>query len=395
MLNAKLNQRLTQVNAGTPMGHLLRRYWYPVAASVQLDQEPVLSVRILGEDLALYRDRSGALGLLEEHCPHRGCSLTYGIPESEGLRCAYHGWVWSSEGRCLDQGAEPEETNFRDKVRAKSYPVEELGGLIWAYLGPKPAPLLPRWDGIVREDQHREIQVSLVPCNWLQPMENSMDPVHFEYLHGVYGNYVLGRQGKPIRFVARHHKKVAFDPFEYGIIKRRLTEGASEDDDDWRIGHPVLFPNILAHSMMFQIRVPVDDTNTMHYWYYMRPFKDGESRQDSIPIYDYPPIGADGRCVVDTVNGQDMMAWITQGGVANRAAEHLGTTDQGIIMFRKLLMEQLEKVERGEDPMGVIRDPAKNFPMIELQREHELVHVDHSQGTAKPGVPVGAARGRF
>ena len=141
MLSKESNDRLTRVGPGTPMGNLMRRYWHPIAAATQLETEPVLGVKILGESLALYRSPNGELGLMAERCPHRGASMVYGIPEDGGLRCPYHGWKFSNEGACLEQPAEPEASTFRHRVRTPAYPVEEMGGLIWAYLGPAPTPV--------------------------------------------------------------------------------------------------------------------------------------------------------------------------------------------------------------------------------------------------------------
>ncbi|HEX3247673.1 MAG TPA: Rieske 2Fe-2S domain-containing protein, partial [Chloroflexota bacterium] len=197
MLTKEANERLTRVGPGTPMGNLMRRYWHAIATAAELDQEPVLSVKVLGENLALYRSPHGELGLMAERCPHRGASMVYGIPEDGGLRCPYHGWKFSSEGVCLEQPAEPENSTFKHRVRIPAYPVQELGGLIWAYLGPEPVPLLPRWDILVDDKYERKIGISHLPCNWLQPMENSMDPIHFEWLHAVYGNYVHRKNGRP------------------------------------------------------------------------------------------------------------------------------------------------------------------------------------------------------
>jgi len=162
--------------------------------------------------------------------------------------------------------------------------------------------------------------------------------------------------------------------FEYGIYKRRLLEGEDpETSDDWLTGHPVIFPYILAvgdHARpTLQIRVPVDDTHTLHYWYRTETRAPGAPPQTSIPISDVPYIHTNGRLVVETINGQDMMAWVTQGEISDRTTERLGTSDKGVILFRNLLLEQIDKVERGEDPMGVIRDPPRNEPYVSLARE--------------------------
>src|SRR6266849_235297 len=315
MLTREANERLTQVGLGTPMGALMRRYWHPIATLPELMTEPVLAVTLLGENLALYRTSGGELGLVAQRCPHRGASLAYGIPEPDGIRCAYHGWKFDGDGTCLEQPAEPGDSTFRDRVHIPAYPAQEMGGLIWAYLGPDPAPLLPRFDLFVRDDLEREIGITRLPCNWLQIMENSLDPVHLEYLYSVYMNYVLKRQGKPPASQTKHHDRIAFDLFEYGIIKRRLWVGDSEDSDEWQVGHPILFPNILS-------------------------------------------VGEGGRSQFQI-----------------RTTERLGTTDKGVIMYRALLEEQMLKVERGEEPMAVVRDPAKNTPMIDIRRERNPFQV--------------------
>ena len=372
MLSDDANKRLTQVGPGTPMGQLLRRYWHPLAASVQLQVEPVLEVRMLGEDLVLYRAEDGYLGLVGSHCAHRLTSLAYGIPEPGGLRCAYHGWKFDCTGQCVDQPAEPADSTFKERVRITAYPVQELGGLLWAYLGPPPAPLLPRYDLLVRDDLEREIGFAEIPCNWLQIMENSMDPVHAEHLHGNHANYMLARQGRaPMR--VRRHVRTAFDVFDYGVVKRRLLEGQTEEVDDWRMGHPVLFPAALAvgtdAQAQFQFRVPIDDERTMHWWYLTRHKVPGAPPQGAIPLDEFVYRHPNGRFMVDTAMGQDIMAWITAGPLMDRATEKLATSDEGIILYRRLMEEQLTKVNRGEDPLGVVRDPARNEPCIEIPRE--------------------------
>jgi len=355
------------------MGNLLRRYWHAVAASSEVELESVLAVRLLGEDLALYRTENGDVGLVAHKCAHRGAGLAYGIPEPDGLRCPYHGWKYDATGTCIETPAEPPGSAFVGRVKITAYPVQELGGLVWAYMGPEPTPLLPRWDLLVRDDIERNIGVGRLPINFLQAMENSLDPVHFEYLHGLYGNFVMKKQGKPPAMTVRKHLKTAFDPFEFGIRKRRLLEGSPEDDDDWTTGHPVLFPTILTvntgSNPMFQIRVPVDDTTTFAYWYLTSPRPEGAPPQTTIPLWDNPFRNPDGTLKGDTTNSQDMLAWVSQGDIADRTTERLGSSDRGIMMYRKMLLDNVEKVERGEDPLGVIRDPAKNWPMIEVERE--------------------------
>lgn len=374
MLTKDANIRLTQVGPGTPGGNFLRRYWHPVATVSQLDAEPVLAVKLLGENLALYRSPNGELGLTAERCPHRGASMAYGIPEDGGLRCPYHGWKFDGQGTCLEMPAEPPESTFKHRVRIPAYPVQEMGGLVWAYLGPDPAPLLPRWDIFVHPDWDREIGLTFQPCNWVQMMENSMDPVHLEWLHTAYMNYVMKKEGRPLLTKPRHHTNIAFDTFEFGISKRRFLDGDTGDEDHWKVGHPVIFPNILAigddSCPRFEIRVPMDDTSTMHYSYYCTPRAPGQEPSGEIPVYEIPYQKPDGSLISDNVLGQDMLSWLTQGIISDRTTERLGWSDKGVILFRSVMFEQFEKVARGEDPIGVLRDPAKNT-MLVVPREHK------------------------
>ena len=196
MLTAEMNQRMTGTGPGTPGGSFLRSYWFPIAAVADLDTEPVQPIRLLGEDLTLFRTLKGELGLIAQRCAHRALPLMYGIPDETGLRCAYHGWIYNTEGRVVDMPFEPACL----PLQVTSYPVEALGGLVFTYMGPEPRPLLPRWEAFVREGRDTRINFTPLPCNYVQCMDNSMDPVHFEYLHGHYGNYLLKLRGQEPAF---------------------------------------------------------------------------------------------------------------------------------------------------------------------------------------------------
>src|SRR5919198_5465836 len=146
MLTQEENDFLTRIGPGTPAGALLRRYWLPVATHDELSEDnPTRFVRVLGEDLVLFRDRQGRVGLLADHCAHRGASLLYGRVEERGISCAYHGWLYDTEGNCLECPAEPADSKFHLTVKTKAYPVQKLCGLYWAYLGPQPAPVIPKY----------------------------------------------------------------------------------------------------------------------------------------------------------------------------------------------------------------------------------------------------------
>ena len=326
-------------------------------------------MRLLGEDLTLFRTERGEYGLIGNRCAHRAISLAYGIPQNNGLRCAYHGWTYDTAGHVVDMPFEPACL----PLQITAYPVAELGGLMWGYLGPEPRPLLPRWEMFVRDDLTRSVSFKLLPCNWVQCMDNAMDPVHFEHLHGHFWSYFNRKHGigQPAR--AARHLKIDFDVFEYGAYKRRLLEGQSEESDDWMIGHPMVFPTMVVVpaglTPGYQIRVPVDDTHTMHVIYSGRPGSEEERAQPlrverlSV-IYDERGLVIPGSPIE-----QDEMAWIGQGAISRRTAEHPATSDAGVLLYRNLLLENIERIERGEDPMGLVRDPAVNWPFIKLRGE--------------------------
>jgi 5,5'-dehydrodivanillate O-demethylase len=381
MISAQENDLLTRIGPGTRMGNLFRRYWHPVSTLAEMDGRWTKKVRILGEDLVLYRNRKDEFGLIGEQCPHRRASMAYGIPTEDGIRCPYHGWKFDATGACTEQPNEPEGSTFKDKVSLPGYPVRELGGLLWTYMGPAPVPEIPRYDGFIYPNSIRMCGKTTIPCNWLQIMENSLDPVHTEWLHGKLYEFIREKDNVKVA-IARHHVKIGFDEFKYGLIKRRLMEGQEEaTSSDWNDGHPVVFPNILAvgsggglwHSFAFQIRVPIDDENTEHYWYNaFVPPAGAEVPQkllDDVPVYDAPLYDERGEFPLEYIYAQDCMAWVTQGKIADRTVERLGTTDRGIVLLRKMYLRELEKIERGEDPICVLRDPIAASEMIDLPLE--------------------------
>jgi 5,5'-dehydrodivanillate O-demethylase len=372
-MDASLNQELTRVGPGTPGGTLLRRYWFPIATVEALAAEPVKRVRLLGEDLVLFRADNGDIGLVDEMCSHRSASLGYGIPEQSGIRCPYHGWVFSAEGECLEQPNQFQDSpQFRKECAIKAYKAAVMGGLVFAYMGPAPAPALPKYDLFLQEEddsRFRAIGSAMIPCNWLQIVENSLDPTHVEWLHGKIYNYHLERAGEePTSILSGRHVRIGFDRFEHGLIKRRLREGQSEQHDDWTKGHPLVFPNLLKVGgevwAQFQIRVPVDDETTLHFWYSW--FELGPEHADIIReacrlpgAYEVQVKRADGSFSMDTIDAQDVMAWVTQGRITDRTRENLCQGDQGIVIFRNLLREQMAIAEAGQDPMNVFRGDAR------------------------------------
>ena len=190
MLSREENEHFTRVGPGTPCGELLRRYWWPIGFTDEVKGPRPQKVRLLGEDFVLFRDGKGQVGLLEPLCAHRRTSLALGRVEEQGLRCCYHGWLFDAAGRCLDQPCEDEGATFKDKVRQKSYPVQEAAGLIFAYIGPLPAPLLPKYDMLEWQGGKRVLWSNLNYCNWLQSVENACDVSHIPWLHaGPYPGF--------------------------------------------------------------------------------------------------------------------------------------------------------------------------------------------------------------
>jgi 5,5'-dehydrodivanillate O-demethylase oxygenase subunit len=360
VLSQEDNDRLTRVGPGTPMGDLLRRYWTPIAAVTEFDNLQIKPVRLLGEDLVLYRDLSGTFGLVDRQCPHRRADLSYGFVEACGIRCNYHGWLYAEDGRCLEQPyddiANP-KGRFKDKIRITSYPVKTMGGLIWAYMGPAPAPELPVWEPFTWGNGYAQIVMSELPCNWFQCQENSIDPVHFEWMHH---NWPARMRGAGPDAYGPKHVKVGFDETDYGFIYRRVREDSDEAHEMWSVGRMFLWPHCFYLGDHFEWRVPVDDETTLSItWTFVpvppsrRPFV-----QERVPHWVGPiKDEATGRWLSRAVMNQDFIAWVGQGTIADRTRENLSPSDKGIAMIRRRFFQDMEAIARGEDPKGVIRDP--------------------------------------
>lgn len=397
MLSRERNETLTRFGAGTPMGELMRRYWWPIAFSADLRPPDVRKARLLGEDLALYRLLDGSVHLIEDRCPHRGAAMSRGIVESNGLRCPYHGWLFDGSGTCLEQPGEPADSTFTDRVAAKAYRARELGGLIFAYLGPDPVPELPRYDLFCWDDAVRDVGYATIPCNFMQIQENAVDLDHVAWLHGRYSQW-LDSKGIAVEIPStftRFNDVTVFERTDYGILMRRRLQGQDTTADDWSVGHPLVFPHILrlggGGNYGFHIRVPIDDEHTWALWYLA--YKPGDQPvEDPGPVshYEVPWQLDNGEFLLNNVEGQDIMAWVTQGSIADRTKEHLGTVDRGVILLRQLFFEQLDALERGLDPMNVRRGPDANA-VIDLPQEREKF----GDGTAFLADLLAATHARF
>jgi 5,5'-dehydrodivanillate O-demethylase oxygenase subunit len=364
MLSREENELLTRVGPGTPAGELLRRYWLPVCVAREITEQNSSSfVRMLGEDLVLFRDKSGRVGLLADRCSHRGASLCYGRVEERGIACPYHGWLYDVHGNCLETPAEPAGSKFHLTVKQTAYPVQKFIGLYWTYMGPQPAPLIPRYDLWVRKDGRRRIVVQpQLDCNWFQAMENSVDPAHLQILHQ---NTAMKGRTPPntTRGFTDDVEKFEFYEVPYGIMKRRSYKSGSADE------HPLIFPNILRQANATQIRIPIDDTHTRVFFVRFDPTPDGAMvEEEGDPAVEYakpfknPPdaLHPFTRFRMDIVQAQDHMSWETQGPVADRTKERLATSDRGIVMLREMVKREIEKIRSGLDPIGTIRDAAQN-----------------------------------
>ncbi len=366
------NRLLTEVGPGKPLGELMRRYWQPVGLSARLKDLPQ-SVRILGEDLILFRDRSGRAGLLYPRCMHRGTSLLYGRTEEHGIRCCYHGWLFDVEGRCLDQPCEPDGGRHRDAARQPWYPVEERYGLIFAYLGPpEKKPVLPRYDNLENVGPGEKMWYSfggfgstgdesleVVPYSWLHMNDNVMDPFHVQVLHSTFS---------VVQFVPQFAlmPKVDFFYTEHGVCYtavRQLDDGQEVDRiSSWLMPNIMSVPDVQLKpgpSAGISWVVPVDDS---HYV---------QAMVSKIPeSLSFRGMRFNGKSWGEMTLEEhqrtpgDYEAQAGQGPISLHSEEHLVTSDRGVMMQRRMLMQQMEVVAKGGDPLGVTFDPAKDLVKV-------------------------------
>lgn len=361
MMTPEQNEQFTRVGKGTPMGELLRRYWMPIAGVSEFDERSTKPIRLLGENLVLYRDLSGNFGLIERQCPHRRADLAFGMVEANGLRCNYHGWCFNGQGQCVLQPFEDTafpERNVKAGAQTTAYPVEINAGIVWAYLGPLPAPCLPDWEPFSWDNGFVQVVLSEVPCNWFQCQENSIDPVHFEWMHENWGQ----RLKHGVKPHGATHLKLAFDEFEHGFVYKRVKEDSDETSELWTVGRVCLWPNGFFLGEHFEWRVPIDDENTLSVtWKFTRVPKESEPYvQERVPTWTGPIKNERGEWITTHVMNQDFLAWVGQGVIADRTKERLGASDRGVVMLRRRFLEEMERVAAGQDPKGTLRDPLKN-----------------------------------
>jgi nitrite reductase/ring-hydroxylating ferredoxin subunit len=364
---------LTQVGPGSPMGELLRRYWHPVGLAADASATP-RRVRVLGEDLVLFRDAAGRPGLLYPRCAHRGTSLYYGRIENRGIRCCYHGWLYDVTGHCLEQPCEPNGGERRGNVRQPWYPLEERFGLIFAYLGPpQRKPALPRYDALEELDAGEFIDAddssigsggpAIVPCNWLQHFENVMDPLHVPILHGSFSGpqFVAQMALMPVvswEMTGRGIRSVQIRKVEGGKTFRRVTEAVLPTlrvVPSPRVGH---FGRVESIGWV----LPIDDASFRIYvaGRVTEAGQLGKMRSKFNGKFWWELSEEEHRATPG-----DYEAQVGQGAITLHAEEHLRTSDKGVALLRRMFKAQLEVIAAGGDPVGVEADPARALVRLE------------------------------
>ena len=351
--------KLTAVGPGTPMGETLRRYWHPIALSSEATNVP-RKVRILCEDLILFRDGAGRPGLVAQNCCHRGSNLFYGRVEEDGIRCCYHGWKFDVQGQCLEQPFEPKGGARRSVARQPWYPVQERYGLVWAYMGPpEKKPILPRWSGLeIPEGSTDKIEIKMRPgwgdkesgimdFNWMHCYENGMDPFHVAWLHIMHS-------GPQFTFdVETNRPEVA----------ENLVKGTRYVESRWGVANKtdvmtveMIFPtsSVVPGFNDIMIHVPVDDDKT-------RMLQLTRIKADEVGITDIRQISHNGKAW-DECTPQERQQYPGDSEAmqdipgSGHSWEHLATTDRGIVLMRRVWAREVDKVLRGEDPIGVSYD---------------------------------------
>ena len=398
MLSKEDNELLCRVGPATPMGELMRQYWLPVLLSSELPEPdgPPLRVRLLGEDLVAFRDTRGQVGLLGAHCPHRGASLYFGRNEECGIRYVYHGWKFDVAGHCVDMPSEPPESTFKDRIHHTAYRCAERGGVLWAYLGPRPEPPgLPDLEWALVPAEQRYISKRYEECNWAQAMEGGIDSSHSGFLHNRLNPDEYQAQQRRGMLYKNRDKHPQFETVDtaYGVLvgARRAAE---EDSYYWRITqwlapfYTILPPYGESPKLHGHAWVPLDDENTMAWtvtWHPTRPLTEDELNQmrwgyglhlglDTL----LPPTGEPGSAWRPKANRdndylldreaqrtrvffgvpgialQDQAVQESMGPIYDRTQEHLGSSDAAIIQVRRRLLSAARALrDRAETPPGV------------------------------------------
>jgi nitrite reductase/ring-hydroxylating ferredoxin subunit len=393
MISQEENNLLTQTDPKTPCGELMRRYWQPVALSEELAQGTApKAVTIMGEELVLFRDDRGRLGLLGLHCSHRGTDLSYGRVEDGGLRCLYHGWLYDVCGQVLEQPGEPGGGVNRSQIHHLAYPCREAGGVIFAYMGPGEPPLLPAYEFITVPEAQRAVTKVFYRCNYLQGNEGNIDPVHLSFLHQylneaqvVHKRIVPGTESTDNALLGKDiAPTIEVEVTDYGL--RICTIRGAEGDKSYLRVTNFIMPNLSAfggstvgEGYAVHWHVPINDTC---HWKYVFMFSReralsadlrNKHREDITPDYRlirqeanrYQQERESMRSKTFTGMGlnfqaHDAFATESQGAIQDRTAEHPVSSDKAILAARKLLLSGIEDVKQGREPRHRITDPKAN-----------------------------------
>jgi phthalate 4,5-dioxygenase len=430
VLKVEDNELICRVGPGTPMGNFMREYWVPALLSSEIatpDSDPV-RVLLLGEQLIAFRDTNGKVGLIQNHCPHRGASLFFGRNEEAGMRCVYHGWKFDTEGNCIDMPNEPAESDFRTKVKALAYPTQERGGIVWTYMGPrKTPPPLPDLEGNMQPDSDMSVRATQLPCNWLQILEGDIDTTHVGFLH--YGG--LNPEDQIPGSFSEYQLRVKTAQFEVIDTEGGAAYGArrpaGDDQAYWRIAqwcfpfYSFTPPGVLGTKKGGNARVPMDDYHTMTFTmtsgrprptqqtgsspFFQQPMQPnttdwyGRWRPVQQPENDYQlsreaqrrNTGFDGYTGIKGVGMQDAAMTTSMGLIYDRSQEHLGTTDAMVIRVRRRLIAAVQAhMKHGATPPGVedpgayrVRSGGVFLPAdadwVEATRELRQAFVEHPQ----------------
>ena len=401
MLSAERNDLITLSGPGTPLGAFMRKYWQPAALTDEFDGiRPVRRVRLLGEDLVMFRDPAGRYGLLDRHCAHRGADLSYGRAEDGGLRCPFHGWLFDAGGACLEQPAEPAGSQFCRSVRQRAYRCREANGIVFAYMGDDEPPELPSFDCFAAPSAYTFAFKGLIECNWLQALEVGIDPAHASYLHRFfededtsqsYGKQFRGATmgaDMPMTKILREYGRpeIEVETTEYGLRIAALRR-LNDSETHIRVTNMV-FPHAFVIPMskemtITQWHVPVDDTHC--YWYaiftsFTHPVDKAQMRAQRLKLYDLPDYiprvnrrndyGFDPHeqhtstytGMGDDINVHDQWAVESMGPIQDRTKENLGASDKAIAAYRRLLVRAIRDVADGRPPLltvgaGHVRGP--------------------------------------
>jgi phthalate 4,5-dioxygenase len=403
MLTREQNELLTRTGAGTPGGALMRCYWQPIALVEEVGAAPI-PVKVLGEELVLFRDENDRLGLIGLYCSHRCADLSYGRIEDGGLRCLYHGWLYDIHGRCLEQPAEPPASHYKDEIRHLAYPVMERGGLVFAYMGKGEPPLLPAYEFLGAAVDHRFLVKTYLECNYLQGLEGDIDPAHLSFLHRSLQRRPLGpKDGRTVpgskvaaASLSRADRRPRLEAERTDFGLRNYAVRDTEDGQRYVRINNFIMPNKVAaignegrvsEGYTIHWRVPIDDENHVRFDFYfnrVRPVARERYEQELVAevvdhrfrrnrrnryLQDREQMKTGNSTgtfagtfagMGDFYSAQDAFAAESPGPIHDRSREHLGASDICIVAARAQLLAGIADVQAGRDPVHVIRDPAQD-----------------------------------